>query len=56
MTYSLYAQNTASRLGVAGGDPLDNTVKLMIPLSEEQAVMRTNLASSMLPATLAFNV
>ena len=55
MTYSLYAQNTASRLGVAGGDPLDNTVKLMIPLSEEQAVMRTNLASSML-ATLAFNV
>jgi phenylalanyl-tRNA synthetase beta chain len=54
LTYSLYAKDTGKRLGLAEADPLNQAVGLMVPLSEEQAVMRTNLIHSMLE-TLAFN-
>ncbi len=54
LTYSLYAKDTGKRLGLVEADPLNQTVGLMVPLSEEQAVMRTNLVHSMLE-TLAFN-
>jgi phenylalanyl-tRNA synthetase beta chain len=54
MTYSLYAKNTAARLGLDSSDPYNKTVALMVPLSEEQAVMRTNMVNSILE-TLAFN-
>ncbi|MCL6588359.1 MAG: phenylalanine--tRNA ligase subunit beta [Firmicutes bacterium] len=55
MTYSLYAKNVAERLGLAEDDPMRQTVDLMVPLSEEQAVMRTNLVHSLLE-TIAYNV
>lgn len=54
-TYSLYAKNTAQRLGLAADDPLSKTVELMTPLSEDQAVMRTTLVPGML-GTIAFNL
>ncbi len=54
ITYSLYPKNVPERLGLGTDDPLRNTVELMVPLSEEQAVMRTTLAHGMLE-TLAFN-
>jgi phenylalanyl-tRNA synthetase beta chain len=55
ITYSLYAKDTPDRLGIPADDPLRTTVNLMVPLSEEQAVMRTTLTHHMLE-TLAFNV
>jgi phenylalanyl-tRNA synthetase beta chain len=54
MTYSLYAKTTADQLGISAGDPLAKTIDLMVPLSEEQAVMRTNLVHHLLEA-MAFN-
>ena len=54
MTYSLYAASTAKRLGIDTEDPLAKTINLMVPLSEEQAVMRTNLTHHLLEV-LAFN-
>jgi phenylalanyl-tRNA synthetase beta chain len=54
MTYSLYAANVANNLGIPAGDPLAETIELMVPLSEDQAVMRTNLVHHLLE-TLAFN-
>jgi phenylalanyl-tRNA synthetase beta chain len=55
ITYSLNAKNTAAKLGITTEAHLFNrTVDLMVPLSEEQAVMRTTLANGMLE-TLAFN-
>jgi phenylalanyl-tRNA synthetase beta chain len=53
-TYSLYAKNVSERLQLPGNDPLSRTVDLLVPLSEEQAVMRTNLIHSMLEC-MAFN-
>jgi phenylalanyl-tRNA synthetase beta chain len=41
-------------LGLAEDDRLSQTVDLMVPLSEEQAVMRTNLVHNLLE-TIAFN-
>jgi phenylalanyl-tRNA synthetase beta chain len=56
ITYSLNAKDVAGKLGVASeAHPFWRTVELMVPLSEEQAVMRTSLANGMLEA-LAFNV
>ena len=43
MTYSWYSKSTAARLGIAATAALAKTLDLMAPLSEEQAVMRTNL-------------
>ncbi|HOP73887.1 MAG TPA: phenylalanine--tRNA ligase subunit beta [Bacillota bacterium] len=54
ITYSLYSKAVPEQLGLAVDDGLRNTVDLMVPLSEEQAVMRTTLAHGMLEA-LAFN-
>ncbi len=54
MTYSLYPKNAATRLGLTEADRDSRTVDLMVPLSEEQAVMRTNLVTGILE-TLAFN-
>lgn len=54
ITYSLYSKAIPEQLGLATDDVLRNTVDLMVPLSEEQAVMRTTLAHGMLEA-LAFN-
>lgn len=55
MSYSLYAQNTPSLLGIDLADDLAKTVALMVPLSEDQAVLRTNMAHSLIE-TVAFNV
>jgi phenylalanyl-tRNA synthetase beta chain len=55
ITYSLNAKDTPRKLGIASEeDPLARAVELMVPLSEEQAVMRTTLANGMLEA-MAFN-
>ncbi len=54
MTYSLYAASTAKRIGFDSGDSLAKTIDLMSPLSEDQAVMRTNLVHHLLEV-LAFN-
>lgn len=54
MTYSFYSKNVPDQLGLAPKDPLRKMVELMMPLSEEQAVMRTNLAHGLL-STIAFN-
>ncbi|HBE78096.1 MAG TPA: phenylalanine--tRNA ligase subunit beta [Firmicutes bacterium] len=54
MTYSLYAATTTGQLGITAADPLAKTVDLMIPLSEDQAVMRTHLVHHLLEV-LAFN-
>ena len=54
ITYSLYAKETAANLGVAADSSLSSTVDLMVPLSEDQAVMRTNLVDGILKA-MAFN-
>lgn len=53
-TYSFYSKNVPEQLGLDPGDPLRNMVELMMPLSEEQAVMRTGLAHGLLSA-IAFN-
>ena len=55
MTYSFYSKAVSDQLGLAQEDPLRKTVELMMPLSEEQAVMRTGLAHGLLSA-IAFNV
>lgn len=54
MTYSFYSKSVPDQLGLAQNDPLRNMVELMMPLSEEQAVMRTGLAHGLL-TTIAFN-
>lgn len=54
MTYSFYSKNVPDQLGLAPNDPLRKMVELMMPLSEEQAVMRTGLAHGLL-STIAFN-
>lgn len=54
MTYSFYSKAVPDQLGLAQNDPLRNMVELMMPLSEEQAVMRTGLAHGILTA-IAFN-
>lgn len=55
ITYSLYSKATYKRLGLSSEDRLSQTVDLMIPLNEDQAVMRTTLVHGMLEA-LAFNI
>jgi phenylalanyl-tRNA synthetase beta chain len=55
ITYSLNAKHTAAKLGIGPADRLSQTVDLIEPLSEDQAVMRTTLTGGMLE-TLAFNV
>jgi phenylalanyl-tRNA synthetase beta chain len=54
ITYSLNAKHTAAKLGIDPADRLSQTVDLMVPLSEDQAVMRTTLMDGILE-TLAFN-
>jgi phenylalanyl-tRNA synthetase beta chain len=55
ITYSLNAKDTVGKLGIDNeAHPFSRAVELMVPLSEEQAVMRTTLADGMLGA-LAFN-
>ncbi len=54
MTYSFYSKAVPNQLGLSQDDPLRKTVELMMPLSEEQAVMRTGLAHGLLGA-IAFN-
>lgn len=55
ITYSLYAKNTPARLGLDPEDPLARTIELLDPLSEDQAVLRTNLVHSLLE-TVEFNI
>lgn len=55
MTYSFYSKAVPDMLGLAQDDPWRKMVELMMPLSEEQAVMRTGLAHGLLTA-IAFNV
>jgi phenylalanyl-tRNA synthetase beta chain len=54
MTYSLYATSTAKKLAIGLEDTLAKTINLMVPLNEDQAVMRTNLVHHLLEV-LAFN-
>ncbi len=54
MTYSFYSKAVPEQLALNQSDPLRKMVELMMPLSEEQAVMRTGLAHGLL-ATIAFN-
>lgn len=53
-TYSFYSKTVPEQLGLDPNDPLRNMVELMMPLSEEQAVMRTGIAHGLLSA-IAFN-
>lgn len=55
ISYSLYAKNVPDRLRLDENDPLRKTVDLMVPLSEEQAALRTNLIHSLLE-TAAYNM
>ncbi|NLY74918.1 MAG: phenylalanine--tRNA ligase subunit beta [Firmicutes bacterium] len=55
MTYSFYSKKVPELLRLTPDDPGHKMVELMMPLSEEQAVMRTGLAHGILTA-IAFNV
>jgi len=48
INYSFINPASAEYLGIKEGDPLGNFVKIRNPLTEEQAVMRTNLIYSLL--------
>ncbi len=54
ITYSFYSREVAQQLLLAADDPLSQTIPLLTPLTEEQAVMRTNLVHNLLE-TIAFN-
>ncbi|MGE5606512.1 MAG: phenylalanine--tRNA ligase subunit beta [Bacteroidota bacterium] len=54
MTYSFYSKSVPEQLGLGQDDPLRKTVELMMPLSEEQAIMRTSIVHGILSA-IAFN-
>ncbi|MGE5576555.1 MAG: phenylalanine--tRNA ligase subunit beta [Syntrophothermus sp.] len=55
VTYSIVAKNAVDRIKLAPEDKRRRAVELIMPLSEEQAVMRTTLLPSMLD-TVASNV
>jgi len=48
MNYSFYGIDAVDKLGVAAGDPRREQVKILNPLSEDQAVMRASLVPSLL--------
>ncbi len=48
ISYSFIAQPALDRLGLPAGDPRSQAIRLLNPLSEDQAVMRTSLLPSML--------
>jgi phenylalanyl-tRNA synthetase beta chain len=48
VTYSFIHEASCDRLGMAFQDPRRNTVKVLNPLSEEQAVLRTSLIPGLL--------
>ncbi|SHI70846.1 phenylalanyl-tRNA synthetase beta subunit [Malonomonas rubra DSM 5091] len=48
MNYSFYGTDAIQKLGVAEDDPRRQQVKILNPLSEDQAVMRTSLVPSLL--------
>jgi phenylalanyl-tRNA synthetase beta chain len=48
MNYSFYGTDAVEKLGVAEDDPRRQQVKILNPLSEDQAVMRTSLVPSLL--------
>lgn len=54
MTYSFHGEAVFDRMGLAAGDPLRQTVRMSVPLSEEGAIMRTTLLTGMLQ-TLEYN-
>lgn len=54
ITYSFYSREVPSQLLLAADDLLSQTISLLTPLTEEQAVMRTNLVHNLLE-TIAFN-
>ncbi|MCL4516614.1 MAG: phenylalanine--tRNA ligase subunit beta [Firmicutes bacterium] len=55
VTYSIVARDTAEKLMLSPDDERRRTVALLMPLSEEQAVMRATLLHSMLD-TVAYNI
>lgn len=55
MNYSFVAADAVTRLGVPAEDPRSVQVKVLNPLSEDQAVMRTSLVPSLLE-TLSRNL
>ena len=55
MNYSFYAPNVIDKLGIVADDPRCEQVKILNPLSEDQAVMRTSLVPSLLE-TIARNL
>lgn len=48
MNYSFIADNAITKLGISAEDQRSRQVKLLNPLSEDQAVMRTSLVPSLL--------
>lgn len=48
MTYGFINPKQHDQLGLADGDPLRQAIRILNPLSEEYAVMRTQLSGSML--------
>lgn len=48
VTYSFHGESLLDRMGLAADDPLRNTVKLWMSLSEEGSMMRTTLLGGML--------
>ncbi len=55
MNYSFYGTEAVKKLAVAADDPRTEQVKILNPLSEDQAVMRTSLVPSLLE-TVARNL
>ncbi|HHZ20599.1 MAG TPA: phenylalanine--tRNA ligase subunit beta [Firmicutes bacterium] len=54
ITYSFHGESAFERMGLAADDPLRNTVRMWVPLSEEGSMMRTTLLAGMLQ-TLEYN-
>jgi phenylalanyl-tRNA synthetase beta chain len=54
MTYSFHGESLLDRMGLTANDPLRQTVKMWVPLSEEGSIMRTTLLGGLLQ-TLEYN-
>ncbi|MGD9301093.1 MAG: phenylalanine--tRNA ligase subunit beta, partial [Desulfobacterales bacterium] len=55
ITYSFVAEASCDRLGLKADDPRRNLIHILNPLSEDQTVMRTSLATGLLE-TAAYNI
>ena len=55
IAYSFASESACDRLGIKDGDPRRAMVRILNPLTEDQAVMRTNLVSGILE-TMRYNM